>query len=257
MAQGYGMRKFLYRLYANREPPRIVGGGVLKSSSTDLYHAHYLHANIRMVKQGQIAGQHGAQVVARLVVSYTIPNAFPIADQIINAVHIGLRFEQPVIHAAKLINIARGHEKKSNLHIKLLLSAMIPENAFVHSIQVHPSHLDQLQHVNNVVYVQWVQDAAAAHWQQLNAEAKLAVAWVVLRHEIDYLLPTHADEQLWAHTWVGETSSTRSWRHVHILNMQGNCVLQAKTMWCAIDEKKNRPMRVNEELIRILASPKK
>ena len=57
-------------------------------------------------------------------------------------------------------------------------------------IEILPEHIDQLGHVNNVVYLRWVQDAAIAHWSAAapeNEQEKLL--WVVTRHEIDYKRP--------------------------------------------------------------------
>ena len=53
-----------------------------------------------------------------------------------------------------------------------------------------PEHIDELGHVNNAVWVQWVQLVAVAHWESVaDAGHKGAYFWVVVRHEIDYLRP--------------------------------------------------------------------
>src|SRR5204863_6074547 len=58
--------------------------------------------------------------------------------------------------------------------------------------------------LNNVVYLQWVQDAAAAHWGALApAGARDQIAWVALRHEIDYLKPAVLGDEITVATWVG------------------------------------------------------
>ena len=134
---------------------------------------------------------------------------------------------------------------------------MIPAHAFRWPITLQDQHFDALEHVNNVVYVQWVQEAAAAHWQTLSAARTVEVVWVVRRHEVDYLKPAFRGDELTAYTWVGDTQGALSVRHVHILNQHGELLLHAQTTWCALDKKKFRPMRINEELIRILASAKK
>src|SRR5439155_1120943 len=69
---------------------------------------------------------------------------------------------------------------------------------------VEPGDIDDLGHVNNVVYLRWVQDVAAAHWEATIApEERVDVAWVVLRHEIDYQHPAVLGDQVVARTWVG------------------------------------------------------
>ena len=56
---------------------------------------------------------------------------------------------------------------------------------FMHTIKVASGDIDDMNHVNNVVYLRWVQDAAAAHWDAIaSEELKNKYAWVVLRHEI-------------------------------------------------------------------------
>jgi acyl-CoA thioester hydrolase len=122
------------------------------------------------------------------------------------------------------------------------------------SITVQPADIDDMAHVNNVVYVRWVQDVAAAHWNMLaTAEAKQKYLWVVLRHEIDYLSPAVIDDTVLATTWVGESNGPRSERFVHITNKNtGKVIVKAKTTWCLLDGITLRPRRVDEEVIGIL-----
>ena len=75
--------------------------------------------------------------------------------------------------------------------------------AFEIALAVEPADLDQLGHVNNVTYLQWVQEAAMAHWQALAPAADQAkVLWIVLRHEIDYLHQAFLGDGIIARTWV-------------------------------------------------------
>ena len=58
------------------------------------------------------------------------------------------------------------------------------------SVSVMPGDIDEQNHVNNTVYLRWVQEIATAHWQAIaSSEAQEGVGWVVLRHEIDYKTP--------------------------------------------------------------------
>ncbi|HPW63949.1 MAG TPA: thioesterase, partial [Cyclobacteriaceae bacterium] len=57
------------------------------------------------------------------------------------------------------------------------------EKDFSINIIVQPTDIDDMAHVNNVVYVRWVQEVAAAHWNTLTTvEIKQKYLWVVLRH---------------------------------------------------------------------------
>src|SRR5438105_2966053 len=64
-------------------------------------------------------------------------------------------------------------------------------------ISVQPEDIDTMGHVNNIVYLRWVQDAATAHWMAAaTEEQKAEYAWVVVRHEIDYLRPAVLGDEL-------------------------------------------------------------
>jgi len=79
---------------------------------------------------------------------------------------------------------------------------------------VAAADIDELDHVNNVVYLRWVQDVAVAHWESATSPAERAeIAWVVLRHEIDYKHPALPGDQVIARTWVGPPSAARFERH--------------------------------------------
>ncbi len=127
---------------------------------------------------------------------------------------------------------------------------------FCISITVHKNDIDELGHVNNVVYVRWVQEAAAAHWDSLaSSEIKQKYVWVVLRHEIDYLSAAFENDPITASTWVGDSNGARSERFVHITNTNtGKLIAKAKTTWCMLDGATMRPKRVDEEVIYLLRS---
>ncbi len=90
--------------------------------------------------------------------------------------------------------------------------------AFELLVRVAPTDIDGLQHVNNTVYLRWVQDAATAHWEALaSAEAQAAIVWVVLRHEIDFKSPALAGDEILLRTWVGKASRLTFERFTEIL----------------------------------------
>ncbi len=128
------------------------------------------------------------------------------------------------------------------------------EKDFCISINVTKNDIDELGHVNNVVYVRWVQEVAAAHWDSLaSSEIKQKYVWVVLRHEIDYLSAALEGDVLIAVTWVGESNGARSERFVQITHSTtGKLIAKAKTTWCMLDGDTMKPKRVDEEVVRIL-----
>lgn len=130
------------------------------------------------------------------------------------------------------------------------------EKDFSLAIKVSKNDIDELGHVNNVVYVRWVQEVAAAHWDSLvSSEIKQKYVWVVMRHEIDYMSSAFEGDDLKATTWVGESHGARSERFVQITNPKtGKLIAKAKTTWCMLDGVTMRPKRVDEEVIRLLKS---
>ena len=105
--------------------------------------------------------------------------------------------------------------------------------------------IDELGHVNNAVYVRWIQAVATAHWQAVaRAEDVARYVWVVTRHEIDYLRPTIAGETLLLTTWVGTPKGARFDRYVEIGDAAGRVRVRATTIWALIDQTTGRAVRV-------------
>jgi acyl-CoA thioester hydrolase len=124
---------------------------------------------------------------------------------------------------------------------------------FQHPIIVLPSDIDELGHVNNVVYVRWVQEVAAAHWLAVAPEAlRSRYLWVVLRHEIDYCNPVFPGDQVTGTTWVSSCNGARSERLVMLENQHGKTVAEAKTFWCMLDGTTMRPTRITDEVTSLL-----
>ena len=114
-----------------------------------------------------------------------------------------------------------------------------------------PEHIDELGHVNNAVWVQWVQQVAVAHWDSLSApQHRDAYFWVVVRHEIDYLRAAHEGDRITARTWVGDApQGARFDRFVEFTGPDGRLCVRAKTQWAIIDKASGRPIRVPAEVV--------
>ncbi|MCA0931642.1 acyl-CoA thioesterase [Lutimonas saemankumensis] len=131
---------------------------------------------------------------------------------------------------------------------------MIPEDSISYSYiqKVDESHLDNLMHVNNVVYLQWVNDISEKHWNILaGEELKTRYFWVVLRHELDYFKEAKLDDELTISTWVGQSKGVKSVRHVEI-HKKDTLLLKAASTWCLIDSTTQRPTRIKNDILRIL-----
>jgi acyl-CoA thioester hydrolase len=114
-----------------------------------------------------------------------------------------------------------------------------------------PEHIDELGHVNNAVWVQWIQQVAVAHWDSVAAaEHKHAYFWVVVRHEIDYLRAAREGDRIVARTWVGDApQGARFDRHMEFTGTDGKICVRARTQWAIIDKALGRPIRVPAEVI--------
>jgi len=122
---------------------------------------------------------------------------------------------------------------------------------FEYRITVTGSDIDELDHVNNIVYLRWVQEAASAHWAQLSNDAiNQKYVWVVMRHEIDYLQPAWQGNELMAYTWVGKNEGAKSERYTQLYNtVTGKKLAEAVTTWCLLDASSKRPKRIEADIL--------
>lgn len=127
-----------------------------------------------------------------------------------------------------------------------------------YELEVLPEHIDELGHVNNVVYVQWIQDAAVQHWNQVAPEQiKKEYVWVIVRHEIDYKRPALAGDTLLIETQVLSAERVSSVRQVKIFRREGKKLLvEAQTNWCMIDVRTQRPASIPDEIKKIFLGDK-
>ena len=124
-----------------------------------------------------------------------------------------------------------------------------PAHAFSHHFTVEVSDIDQLGHANNVAYVRWVQDVAAAHWHSLYppSPAQPPQVWVVQEHLVRYHRSAYASEELTARTWVADVNGARSKRLTRI-ERGGDLLCSAETQWVLLDTASGRPVRVPVEV---------
>jgi acyl-CoA thioester hydrolase len=117
---------------------------------------------------------------------------------------------------------------------------------FEKQITAGPDDIDELGHVNNAVWVRWIQEMATAHWYAVAPPEHVdAYIWVVIRHEIDYLRAVLPGETVTGRTWVGEApKGARFDRHVEFTGADGKVRVKAKTTWAIIDKASGRPLRV-------------
>ncbi|PIE45052.1 MAG: acyl-ACP thioesterase [Gammaproteobacteria bacterium] len=128
-------------------------------------------------------------------------------------------------------------------------------NNYHFPIQVVAADIDEMGHVNNARYVNWMQDAATAHWVNItSAQQRSNYLWVVRRHQIDYLRPALMGDALVCQTWVDNCRGALCTRHYRITRGE-ELLLRAYSQWCMIGNinKQARPMRIPKDIVALFA----
>jgi acyl-CoA thioester hydrolase len=119
--------------------------------------------------------------------------------------------------------------------------------------------IDENGHVNNVAYVQWMQDAAVRHYQSLGGTELmqgLGATWVVREHRVEYLLPGFAGEEIEVRTWVENLRKVRSLRKYEFVRKpEGTLLVRGETDWVFVEAGSGRPMSIPEAVARIFNLP--
>lgn len=122
--------------------------------------------------------------------------------------------------------------------------------------------IDANGHVNNVVYIQWMQDVAIRHSDTQGCTRTLyehlGSSWLVRSHFIEYLRPAFAGEELEVQTWVCNLKRTRSLRRFRFLRVaDGKELARAETDWVYVAAASGRPRKIDPEVASafILVSP--
>jgi acyl-CoA thioester hydrolase len=122
---------------------------------------------------------------------------------------------------------------------------------FTLPLRVPDADIDRQGHVNNVAFVRYIQDIAVAHWRAVAPDdVQAAFTWVVRRHEVEYLRPAFAGEELLLRTWVGEPSGATWERFTEVLRSgEDKPLVTARTVWVLLDVASGRPRRVDAAMV--------
>jgi acyl-CoA thioester hydrolase len=130
------------------------------------------------------------------------------------------------------------------------------KDIFELKIKVTSEYIDDLNHVNNVVYVQWMDQVAFEHWEFLTQNNPLPqYIWVVLKHEVDYLKQAVLGDIITVKTWVGETKGFKSERLMEFYK-NNQLLVKAKTVWGMLDAENYKPSRIRENVLKVLQPAK-
>lgn len=115
---------------------------------------------------------------------------------------------------------------------------------------VVPNDLDDLNHVNNIRYVEWIQDISKNHWTHVTSgDIQKSMIWVVRNHNITYHKSAVLGNTIKISTYIKSNSGPISVRVVEIKdNSTDELLVKAITEWCLLDSKTFRPKRVPEEV---------
>jgi acyl-CoA thioester hydrolase len=121
---------------------------------------------------------------------------------------------------------------------------------FSRQITVSQSDLDDLEHVNNVRYVQWIQDISKEHWvHKAPKQIQDSVFWVVMTHHIQYKAPALLNDPITISTYIKETKGAKSIRVVEMKHSETNTVfVRSTTEWCLLNKENLKPMRVSDQI---------
>jgi acyl-CoA thioester hydrolase len=125
--------------------------------------------------------------------------------------------------------------------------------------RVSPPDIDEMGHVNNAVYLRWVQELAVGHWRAAAPpEDQQSLLWVVTRHEIDYRRPAVDGDEIIGRTWVDGASGLNFERHTEIVRASDRKLLvKALTLWCPINASTRKPTDVSPEVRKRFSVPGK
>ena len=131
----------------------------------------------------------------------------------------------------------------------------MPEPIFTYSFTIPESVIDENGHVNNVAYVQWMQDAAIRHGQQWLVGYNgynPNTTFVAREHRIEYFLPTFLGEEIEVRTWLNEARRVRLHRRYEFRRKSdGKVVAKGETDWVYVDVKTGRPIAIPANILEL------
>ena len=121
---------------------------------------------------------------------------------------------------------------------------------YLKTLTVQSEDLDELNHVNNIRYIDWVQQISKEHWEKVtSSDLRRELIWVVRKHEVNYFKSAVLDDELTLKTHIAQNKGPISTRIVEVWNNKTHTLLvKASTDWCLLDASSFRPKRVPEQI---------
>lgn len=121
--------------------------------------------------------------------------------------------------------------------------------AFHYPIGITPEDIDHMGHVNNSVYLKWVQDAVVRFWETVApADAVTRHLWVALQHQITYRRPAFLDDLVVANVVADSAAGARA-MFTTIIKRGEEVIAEVQSTWCCLDAVTKRPARLARDVV--------
>jgi acyl-CoA thioester hydrolase len=120
---------------------------------------------------------------------------------------------------------------------------------FRHPVAIEPADIDHMGHVNNAVYLKWVQEAVVDYWSSVAPPDAVAKhLWVALKHEITYLRPTFLQDNVIAEVIAEKVEGARA-MFTTVVRRGEEVLSEIKSSWCCLDASSLRPARLARDIV--------
>jgi len=120
---------------------------------------------------------------------------------------------------------------------------------FRHPVAIEAADIDHMGHVNNAVYLKWVQEAVVDYWRSIAPpEAVAGHLWVALKHEITYRRPTFLQDNVVAEVIAEKVEGARAY-FTTIVRRGEEVLSEIKSSWCCLDAVTKRPARLARDIV--------
>jgi len=120
---------------------------------------------------------------------------------------------------------------------------------YEYDIDVAEEDIDEMGHVNNAVYLKWVQSAVLNHWRRLAPkEAVSAHLWVALKHEISYRRPAFLNDHIMIQVVLEQLLGARAF-YKTMISRGSDVLAEVESCWCCLDSVTKKPVRLARDIV--------
>lgn len=119
-----------------------------------------------------------------------------------------------------------------------------------YDVDVAPADIDELGHVNNAVYLTWVQEAVLCHWRRFAPKDAIAShVWVALQHQIRYRHPAFLDDHILVKVALNKLAGARAF-YTTLITRGDDVLAEVQSCWCYLDAASRKPARIAREIVK-------